>query len=326
MTPRTLALGLAAAAAALPLAAAKIGESFLRVRDDGRHRTVESNGIPEHATGRFPNRGNPNAIRPQTQRFRLPLNPRKLDEPLSAAGYEFGVATNGVVFDPGTAEVWGVNRTADGGRLGGGPGGRSPGPPRDRNGLPPRPPRGRGAGGEGARTNEWRFEAIGGPIDLGLDRHHAHVQPNGKYHYHGRPTGHAAVKEGGPGRMTLVGYAADGFPIYDAYGYETADDPNSPVVALKSSYRLKAGSRPSPPAGPGGRHDGTFTRDFEYVAGLGHLDELNGRDGVTPEFPDGTYYYVLTDEFPFVPRGFRGRPDDSFRKGPPGRGQGPPRR
>ena len=66
------------------------------------------------------------------------------------------------------------------------------------------------------------------------------------------------------------------------------------------------------------------------MEGLGDLDACNGREGVTPEFPDGTYYYVLTDAFPQVPRQFHGVPDDSFRKaggpgGPGGRGPGGPR-
>ncbi|MFN7138259.1 MAG: YHYH protein [Limisphaerales bacterium] len=93
---------------------------------------------------------------------------------------------------------------------------------------------------------------------------------------------------------------------------------------LKSSYQLKRSERPN---GPGGKHDGTFVQDYEYVAGSGDLDECNGRFGVTPEFPEGTYYYVLTEDFPFIPRKFKGTPDSSFmRKGPAGGGRpgGPP--
>jgi hypothetical protein len=57
------------------------------------------------------------------------------------------------------------------------------------------------------------------------------------------------------------------------------------------------------------------------VKGLGDLDETNGRTGVTPEYPNGTYYYVLTDNWPFIPRMFRGTADASFAR--PG-GQGGP--
>ena len=51
---------------------------------------------------------------------------------------------------------------------------------------------------------------------------------------------------------------------------------------------------------------GAFTQDYEYVDGLGDLDQCNGRYGVTPEFPDGIYYYVVTDNFPFFTRCLKG--------------------
>ena len=34
--------------------------------------------------------------------------------------------------------------------------------------------------------------------------------------------------------------------------------------------------------------------DWNYVGGMGDLDECNGRWGPTPEYPEGTYYYVST--------------------------------
>jgi hypothetical protein len=51
---------------------------------------------------------------------------------------------------------------------------------------------------------------------------------------------------------------------------------------------------------------GSFRQDYEYVAGLGDLDQCNGRTGVTPEFPNGIYYYAITSTFPFVHRCLRG--------------------
>ena len=62
--------------------------------------------------------------------------------------------------------------------------------------------------------------------------------------------------------------------------------------------------------------------DYEYVAGLGDLDECNGRYGVTPEFPQGTYYYVVTSEFPSIPRMWRGEPSESVRARGAGAGPG----
>lgn len=60
---------------------------------------------------------------------------------------------------------------------------------------------------------------------------------------------------------------------------------------------------------PDGNFDGTYIQDYEYVDGLGDLDECNGRFGATPEFPNGTYYYVITDGFPRGPNCFVGNHD-----------------
>ena len=49
------------------------------------------------------------------------------------------------------------------------------------------------------------------------------------------------------------------------------------------------------------------SQDYEYVEGYGDLDRCNGRFGVTPEFPIGIYYYVVTDDFPFFTRCLKGK-------------------
>ena len=108
---------------------------------------------------------------------------------------------------------------------------------------------------------------------------------------------------------------------------------------MKSGYVLKEGKRPgtvdpktkrrarevSPNSPqPGGTYDGTFNEDFKHDPKAGDLDECNGRFGVTPEFPNGIYHYYVTEQFPFVPRMFKGTPDPSFQKrGPGGRGNHP---
>jgi hypothetical protein len=147
---------------------------------------------------------------------------------------------------------------------------------------------------------------------------HAHVQPNGAYHYHGIPE---LLMDflGDNQSITIVGWASDGFPIYARYGYSNASDSTSEVLALQPSYRLKNQADTNRPsiltslAGPGGGNNpntpipmGAFTQDYEYVEGLGDLDECNGRFGVTPEFPEGIYYYVVTDDFPFFTRCLKG--------------------
>lgn len=278
------------------MAALLMGGSTLLAADEapsvkievrGEYRIITSNGIADHPTGQFPNRGNPNSISAQRYEFRIPLHPKVADHVTPLDPSPFGVAVNGLVFDPGTAEFWRDDPDAG-----------------------------------------WRMEALGGPRNLGLDQNNAHVQPNGAYHYHGIPVG-LIQKLSGTARITRplqIGWAADGFPIYGPMGYTDPKNPNSPLKKLTSSYRLKQGTRPSPPQGPGGAYDGQYTRDWEYASGVGDLDECNGRTGVTAEFPEGTYYYVVTDDFPFVPRMYRGVPDQSFqRRGPGGRGGPPPR-
>jgi len=240
------------------------GHPEVEITVDGDHRRIVANGLPDHSHGVFPNVGNPNRIQPQRYSFRVPLKPTAATHPVPARGILFGVALNGVVFDPGTAERWG----------------------------------------------SLHYDARGG-IDLGLDANHAHVQPSGAYHYHGQPRGLVAALGGNETSMRLLGYAADGYPIYASRCPRDPADLSSPLIGMRSSYRLKPGQRSY---GPSGRHDGTFVEDYEFVAGLGDLDACNGRTGKTPEYPQGTYYYVLTPSFPFVPRMFHGLPDLSFSK------------
>ena len=121
--------------------------------------------------------------------------------------------------------------------------------------------------------------------------------------------------------MLLLGWAADGFPIYAPWGLTDPADASSPLKDLRSSYQLKRGERPA--GGPAGAYDGTYTQDFAFVEGSGDLDRFGGRVGVTPEFPGGTFHYVLTPEHPFVPRTHAGTPDPSFAKARGGGGGGP---
>ncbi len=253
------------------------------IRLEGGERSITANGWPDHAPGMFPRRGNPNTAAPQRYTFRMPLQPVVADTPSRRGGWFFGVALNGVPFEPGTAESW--------------------------NNDP---------------RSGWRYEAHTGFLNLGLDEHNAHVQPSGAYHYHALPVGLVERLGGDTNRMLLVGWAADGFPLYTAQGYSDSRDAKSPLKKVRSSYKLRPGERPAEADGPVGKYDGRFTQDFEFVKGSGDLDECNGRFGVTPEFPNGSYHYYITEEFPFLPRQWRGTPDASFGKagGPPGAGGG----
>lgn len=149
------------------------------------------------------------------------------------------------------------------------------------------------------RNSGWSYDPFAVSGQLGMDRNNAHVQPNGAYHYHGLPTGLMAAGSASE-HSALIGFAADGFPIYAQYGLTDGQ-----IAEQRSSYQLRSGTRQS---GPGGRYDGTFVEDYVYVAGVGDLDACNGKDTVTPEYPNGTYAYFLTDEFPYVPRCWVGTP------------------
>lgn len=252
-------------------------ESQVVITVEGEYRFIRGNGVPNHDTGQFPGRGNPNRITAQSFTFRVPVAPKTNAMLRDARGAWLGVALNDVPFEPGTAEFW--------------------------NGQP-----------------EWVMEAKSGFINLGIDANNAHVQPTGAYHYHGLPTG-LMKKLGGEGtKMLLVGYAADGFPIYTSWAYSVATNAASALKQMRPSWQLKKVPRDG---GPGGTPDGKYTRDYEFVAGSGDLDECNGRFGVTPEYPKGTYYYCITEEFPQLGRSWRGTPDASFMKrGGPGGGPG----
>jgi hypothetical protein len=250
------------------------------ISTQGADRLIRANALPDHAVGPFPNRGNPHSIAAQRYAFALPANPRPAPQitPLHHAvqagstqgppNQPFGIALNGVLFDPGTAEFW-----------------------------------------MGDRASGWNYEALGGAVPLGLDDNHAHVQPSGAYHYHGLPKPVLDQLHLKPGQHSpLIGWAADGFPIYALRGYSDPKNPGSAIKTLRSSYALKPGQRPAPPSGPGGSHDGAFIQDYQFIPGSGDLDECNGRFTITPEFPGGTYAYFLTAEWPVIPRAFRGIP------------------
>lgn len=260
------------AAAALAVPPPVINHVTIQVEDG--MRLIWSNGMPDHDTGSFPSRRNPNAITAQSYTFRMPAEPKVAEKTTPLGMHPFGVAVNGVVFDPGAAEWW-----------------------------------------RGDFSSGWQYEPLSGAIDLGIDDSNAHVQPNGAYHYHGMPTRLLAKLTGGKSKLVLIGWAADGFPIYGPWDRKNPSDPSGELIKLRSSYRLKKGNRPD---GPGGFYDGSFVADYQFVPGAGDLDECNGRFGPTPEFPSGIYHYYVTDAFPFIPRIFKGTPDPSFfRKGPP---------
>lgn len=149
----------------------------------------------------------------------------------------------------------------------------------------------------------WLVDPLGTENGFGTDAHNAHTQPGGVYHYHGDPV--AMFDDNpGPDGSPVIGFAADGFPIYGSYFYDRA---SGQVRKALSGYTLKPGTRPISATDPGGVYDGTYRDDYHFTA-TGDLDECNGMT------VDGQYGYYVTDAFPWVIACHRGAPDDSFRR------------
>lgn len=189
-----------------------------------------------------------------------------------------------------------------------------------------------GDAGSYNNQNKWHSNAVYFE-NIGFDCAHGHPGPmTSDYHHHQNPSAfnietvpsssicNIYLADGlyVPNAAThgpLIGFAADGFPIYGAYGYTNPLDSTTPIKRMTPSYRLRNitsrttlpdGSAATGPAltemvqiqGPGQPQIqailGAYLEDFEYVVGLGDLDENNGRFCKTPEYPNGIYCYFAT--------------------------------
>lgn len=164
---------------------------------------------------------------------------------------------------------------------------------------------------------DWVFEPTNNQGDsteqVMLDCASAHTNASG-YHYHGEMFQYLETES--PGITSLgslsevhhVGWASDGFPIV----YKFGPDANGQMKELLPSFQLKDGERPGDgieaPCGP---YTGKYSVDYEYINGLGDLDECNGIESdITIETALGLetfqYYYVVTSSFPQIGRCLKG--------------------
>jgi hypothetical protein len=248
-------------------------------------RRCYSNNIPNHQYGPF----GPNNIQGQDFDYSMCLYP-ELDTvitplvedasmPGCSNGIIFGVSTQGVNFSPFARLYW-VNTATQ------------------------------------QENMNWIEEAN---FILNMDLNGGHVNSVNRYHYHDISYDHFINNLGidGTAHSPIVGWAADGFPIYYKYLYTDSLNLGAGVSDFQSSYVLKSGNRPGNGVSePNGPYDGHYVQDYEYIANLSSLDECGGRFGVTPDYPNGTYYYVLTDNWPYIPRCLKGKwIDNSFRLG-----------
>ena len=153
----------------------KINPNKFEISLTNDKRCFLSNGIPDHKTGLFPNKGNPNTISLQQINVCIPRYPKKLSTYTKIDGI-IGIALNGIPFRPETAGFW-----------------------------DPKAPKKHSRNGD----KNWSVDIFGVRGKLGLDFNNAHVGRAGMYHYHGLPTGlQNKLKE------THIGYAGDGFEIH----------------------------------------------------------------------------------------------------------------
>ncbi|MCH2102170.1 MAG: YHYH protein [Planctomycetes bacterium] len=229
-----------------------------------QHVYVDGEGIPSHKIGPWPN--NPNTATGRDWTWRIPRSPRPSNNPVETGLGAIGTMVNGVPFF-----------NAKDGRS-------------YRN------------------RRVWEQDAIyweGLSLDVGL----GHPQMSGDYHYHSRPTllseqlgDNGLPREHSP----ILGFAFDGYPVYGPIGF-TNPDGTGGLKRMESSYTLRNitrrrvlpdGTRLSQSDyGPDVSAQyplGCYVQDFKLVAGSGDLDEHNGRFGITPEYPQGTYAYFMT--------------------------------
>ncbi len=152
-----------------------------------------------------------------------------------------------------------------------------------------------GPGGDAVALHFEYFNEDRQPITLGWCTGHSAGQ--GGYHYHydancvyWEPEAGETMEDYDSSKIKsdehspIIGWAFDGYPIYGMYGY---NDDQTSLKAITSSYAIERTQE-------GGDQGYNGIDDWNYVAGVGDLDECNGRFGPTPEYPDGIYHYVST--------------------------------
>lgn len=247
-----------------------------KVSDSKNSCDLESNDIPNYdfndGSGRFAD-----PVQKQNISLSVPRNPIKAEKPtdLSLLFYN-GVMLNGVVLDLLSNGCYKPDDKAA-----------------DENGNVKN-----GCG----LSVDWRLDPMG-PINFGTDSHNAHTQPGGLYHYHGNPMALYDPKETKNG-SPVIGFAADGFPIY---GPHYIDPATKKMSVAKSGYTIKKGVRPTGVTSPGGTYDGTYIQDYEFT-NAGTLDQCNGMT------VNGQYGYYVTDSYPYVIGCHSGHRDLSFFK------------
>ena len=251
------------------------------ISSNGSSCDLSSNGLPNHnfnATGSFAS-----AVAANQRNFSIPVNPSPANTLTSLSHSHWdAVMLNGVVLDLLSAGCY--NPTAQNSDING----------NTAIGC--------------AATNDWLLDPLGADYTFGADEHNAHTQPDGTYHYHGDPVAlwrnDTIIPTSVP--SPVIGFAADGYPIYGSY---FLDAETASVRKVVSSYHLLEGNRPGPDNNdPGGSYNGTYIDDYQYIENSGDLDQCNGM------VINDQYGYYVTDSYPWVLNCFIGSVDNSFSK------------
>ena len=187
-------------------------------------------------------------------------------------------------------------------------------------------------GSTDAPPSGFEYNAVHNEAYYGVDTAGGHPEQNGEYHYHSGTflfSGDwSAVATANPyygisdyngdnfrhpdGHSKIIGWAFDGHPIYGPWGYTNANDNTSAPTRMTSSFSQLSTDTHRP---TGFKYTdtitvnsqsvtltaGSFLQDFTFSPGSGTLDSSNGRYGVTPEYPNGTYAYFITVDSSNVP-------------------------
>jgi hypothetical protein len=286
--------------------------SKVNITISGYWKVITSNGIPNHTIGKFPLGnsahpqeycccGRPTAMKEQNYTFVMPAysskgvfwpgtvfeipKPPYEDMPEGA----FGVAVNGVPFDPVADEWWHrPNHLWNQDPL------RHPDMVNDLD------------------CNNGHVQPDGG--------YHYHGFPYGLFNKI-KSEQEADVLTQGRSNIVLLGWAFDGNPIYG----EHCGISNSDLVNAKSSYQKRT-STSTPPARTNAADPTvsefpllSFVEDYWFNNSLYdgnksvQLDECNGHTGYTPEFTHGVYHYHILEKtesstdigFPYIGRCWR---------------------
>lgn len=188
-------------------------EGALTVTVSGGKCVFETNAIPNHDFndgGRFATN-----VSSQNVRYEMTSSPEVASSVTELILGDNAIFLNGVKLDLLAAACYGVGRE----QLG-----------REKIGC-----------GQDEIDNPWRYDPMAPLNEFGTDNNNAHTQPDGTYHYHGNPMVmfENDCESTGASPSPVVGFAADGFPIYG-----TCIDDEGAVRQAQSSYVLKDNGGP----------------------------------------------------------------------------------